>query len=217
MNRNRFAVLAPGFEHLSYPLDRHDAAEGASFAERSEQFIFSRARSEPHAQMALVCAEGLSEHASEPVGYVCAQEGEIFVVSRSSGRKGMEIARDERKAFSTAIVKRLAALHTEGLGCGGLSPEVVEFAGREAKLLNPSKIFALHEGETTFYEAVSTLRALVSSGVSSETDLPRLASAYLSHSPVCRHEIAQHLQKKGKSGSAKDGLVNSAMRIIPFF
>ena len=50
-----------------------------------------------------------------------------------------------------------------------------------------------------------------------EEDLPRLASAYLSHSPVCRHEIVQHLQKKGKGGSAKDELVKSAVKIIPFF
>ncbi len=217
MNRNRYAVLAPGFEHLSYPLDRHDAAEGASFAERSDRFSFSRAQSEPHAQMALVSSEGLSEHTSEPVGYVCGEAGEIFVVCRSSGRKAREIAQDERKAFSTAVMKRLAALHTQGFGCGGLSPEAVEFSGREAKLLNPSQLFALHEGETTFYEAVSTLRALVSSGVAREGDLPRLASAYLSHSPVCRHEIIQHLQKKGKRGTAKDELVKSAEKIIPFF
>ncbi|MFA6908188.1 MAG: hypothetical protein WC263_05170 [Candidatus Micrarchaeia archaeon] len=217
MNKNRFAVLAPGFEHLSYPLDRHDAAEGASFAERSEQFSFSRAESEPHAQMALVCSEGLSDHTSEPVGYVCGEGGEIFVVCRSSGRKAHEVAQDERAAFSAAVVKRLAALHTEGLGCGGLSPETVEFSGKEAKLLNPSRLFALHEHETTFYEAVSTLRALVSSGVARESDLPRLASAYLSHSPVCRHGVVQHLQKKGKEGTAKDELVKSAMRIIPFF
>ncbi|MFA6327904.1 MAG: hypothetical protein WCY41_00475 [Candidatus Micrarchaeia archaeon] len=217
MGSNRFAVLAQGFEHLSYPLDRHNAAEGASFAERSEQFSFSRAQSEPHAQMALVCSEGLSEHTAEPVGYVCAQQGEIFVVCRSCGRKGKAIARDERKAFSAAVVKRLAALHTQGFGCGGLSPGAVEFSGREAKLLNPSQVFALHEGETTFYEAVSTLRALVSSGMSSEADLPRLASAYLSHSPVCRHEIAQHLRKKGNRAAPKDALVQSAMKIIPFF
>ena len=217
MNKNRFAVLAPGFEHLSYPLDRHDAAEGAAFAERSEQFSFSRAESEPHAQMALVSAGGLSEHTSEPVGYVCSGQGEIFVVCRSSGRKAREIAQGERRAFSTAVVKRLAALHTGGFGCGGLSPEAVEFAGKQAKLLNPSRLFALQEGETTFYEAVSTLRALVSSGVASECDLPRLASAYLSHSPVCRHEVAQHLQKKGRKGTAKDELVKSAMKIIPFF
>ena len=214
---NRFAVLLPEFEHLSYPLGKGNAAEGHSFSDRNEHFSLSRAQSEPHAQMALVSAEGLSEHTSEPVGYVCAQEGEIFVVCRSSGRKAREIARDERAAFSAAVMKRLAALHTQGFGCGGLSPEAVEFAGKEAKLLNPSQLFALHEGETTFYEAVSTLRALVSSGVSSEADLPRLASAYLSHSPVCRHEITQHLQKKGKRGKAKDELVKSAMRIIPFF
>jgi len=217
MNKNRFAVLAPGFEHLSYPLDRHDAADGSCFAERSEQFGFRRAQSEPHAQMALVCSEGLSEHTSEPVGYVCAQQGEIFVVCRASGKKGREIARDERAAFSVAVMKRLAALHTAGLGCGGLSPDGVEFAGREAKILNPSQVFALQEDETTFYEAVSTLRSLVSSGAASESDLPRLASAYLSHSPVCRHEIARHLQSKGKKGSASDELVKSAIKIIPFF
>jgi hypothetical protein len=217
MNKNRFAVLAQGFEHLSYPLDRHDAAEGSSFTERSEQFSFSRAQSEPYAQMALVSAGGLSEHTAEPVGYVCAEQGEIFVVCRASGKKGKEIAQDERKAFSYALVKRLAALHTQGFGCGGLSPATVEFAGKEAKLLNPSQLFALHEGETTFYEAVSTLRALVSSGVASEAELPRLASAYLSHSPVCRHEIVLHLQKKGKSTAPKDALVDAAMKIIPFF
>ena len=214
---NRFAVLLPEFEHLSYPLGKGNAADKHSFSDRNERFSLSRAQSEPHAQMALVSAEGLSEHTAEPVGYVCAEQGEIFVVCRSCGRKGREIAQDERAAFSTAIVKRLASLHTQGFGCGGLSPEAVEFTGKEAKLLNPSQIFALHEGETTFYEAVSTLRALVSSSVAKETDLPRLASAYLSHSPVCRHEIVQHLQKKGKKGSAKDELVKSAMKIIPFF
>ena len=214
---NRFAVFAPGFEHLSYPLGRSSAEEGQSFSDRNERFSLSRAESEPHAQMALVSAEGLSEHTAEPVGYVCAEQGEIFVVCRSSGGKAHEVARGERAAFSAAVVKRLAALHTGGLGCGGLSPETVEFFGKEAKLLNPSRLFALHEGETTYYEAVSTLRALVSSGVASEADLPRLASAYLSHSPVCRHEIAQHLQKKGNKGKAKDELVKSALKIIPFF
>jgi hypothetical protein len=114
-------------------------------------------------------------------------------------------------------MKRLASLHTQGFGCGGLSPGAVEFTGNEAKLLNPSQLFALHENETTFYEAVSTLRALVSSGVARESELPRLASAYLSHSPVCRHEIVQHLQKKGRKGKAKDELVESAMKIIPYF
>ena len=214
---NRFAVLLPEFEHLSYPLGKGNAADKHSFSDRNEHFSFSRAQSEPHAQMALVSAEGLSEHTVEPVGYVCAEQGEIFVVCRSSGKKGREIAQDERAAFSIAMVKRLAALHTQGFGCGGLSSEAVEFSGKEAKLLNPSQMFALHEGETTFYEAVSTLRALVSEGVASEADLPRLASAYLSHSPVCRHEITQHLQKKGKSETPKEALVQAAMKIIPFF
>ena len=212
---NRYAVLLPEFERLSYPLGRGNAADGHSFSDRGERFTLCRAQSEPHAQMALVSAEGLSEHAAEPVGYVCAQDGEIFVVCRASGRR--EIARDECAAYSLAVVKRLASLHTHGLGCGGLSPGAVEYCGREAKLRSPSQIFALHEGETTFYEAVSTLRALVSSSYATEADLPLLASAYLSHSPVCRHEIVQHLQKKGKKGNAKNELVKSAMKIIPFF
>ena len=212
---NRYAVLKPEFEHLSYPLGRGDAVDGHSFSERNERFLLSRAQSEPHAQMALVSAEGLSEHAAEPVGYVCAEEGAVFVVCRTPGRK--EIARDECAAYSLAVVKRLARLHTAGLGCGGLTPDAVAYCGREAKLLNPSRIFALTDDDSVYYEAVSTLRALVSSSYASEADLPGLARAYLSHSPVCRHEIARHLQKKGKKGAAKDELVKSAMRLIPFF
>lgn len=214
---NRFAVLAQGFEHLSYPLDRHNAAEGASFAERSEKFSLSRAQSEPHAQMALASAEGLSEHAAEPVGYVCAEAGEIFVVCRNSGRAGKSLARDEGSAFSQAIVKRLAMLHSQGFGCGGLSPDAVEFCGKEAKLLNPARIFALADGDSIYYEAVSTLRALVSSGVASEADLPRLASAYLSRSPVCRHEISEHLGKKGVRAKPAQALADAARRFALYF
>ena len=214
---NRFAVLLPEFEHLSYPLGKGNAEDGHSFSDRDERFSLSRAESEQHAQIAITASDWLAGHSLQPVGYVCAEQGEIFVVCRASGKKGMEIARDERKAFSNAVVKRLASLHTQGFGCGGLSPETVGFSGKEAKLLNPSQIFALHDNETTFYEAVSTLRALVSSGMSSEADLPRLASAYLSHSPVCRHEVAQHLRKKGNRAAPKEALVQSAMKIIPFF
>ncbi len=214
---NRFAVLAPGFEHLSYPLDRHNAAEGFSFAERSEQFSFSRAQSEPHAQMALVSAEGLSEHASEPVGYVCGEHGEIFVVCRTSGKAAASLAADERTAFSHAVVKRLASLHSQGFGCGGLSPDAVEFSGREVKLLNPSSVFALMDGDSIYYEAVSTLRALVSAGMAKEGELPKLASAYLSHSPVGRHEISEHLKKKKVRAPPAQALADAAKRFVPYF
>jgi hypothetical protein len=212
---NRYAVLLPEFQHLSYPLGRGNAVDGHSFSERSERFLLSRAQSEPHAQMTLVSSEGLSEHASEPVGYVCAEAGEIFMVCRSSGRK--EVARDECDAYSLAVVRRLAALHTQGFGCGGLSPDAVEYCGREAKLLHPSRIFALTDDDLVYYEVVSTLRALVSSSYAKEGDLPKLASAYLSYSPVCRHEIAQHLQKKGKAAKPRGALVEAAMKIIPYF
>jgi len=214
---NRFAVLAPGFEHLSYPLDRHNAAEGATFSERSERFSFSRAQSEEHAQMALVASDGLSEHAAEPVGYVCAQEGEIFVVCRNSGRGRKALASDEAGAFSLAVVKRLATLHSQGFGCGGLSPDAVEFCGKEAKLLSPSSVFALTDGDSLYYEAVSTLRSLVSAGVANEMELPLLASAYLSHSPVCRHEISEHLKKKGSAASPARALAEAAKRFAPYF
>ena len=82
---NRFAVFAPGFEHLSYPLGKGNAVDKHSFSDRNERFSLSKAQSEPHAQMALVSATGLSEHTSEPVGYVCAEQGGIFVVCKNSG------------------------------------------------------------------------------------------------------------------------------------
>ncbi|MFA6214719.1 MAG: hypothetical protein WC717_05585 [Candidatus Micrarchaeia archaeon] len=214
---NRFAVLLPEFERLSYPLGKGNAADGHSFEDRDERFTLGRAESEQHAQIALTASDWVASHSSEPVGYVCDGQGGIFVVCRTSGKKGSQLARDERAAFPLALVKRLAALHTEGFGCGGLSPDAVEFFGSEAKILNPSRIFALDEGETTFYEAVSTLRSLVSSGAAQEEDLPRLASAYLSYSPVCRHEVVQHLQKKGRRMPPREALVDAAMRIIPYF
>jgi len=214
---NRFAVLAQGFEHLSYPLDRHDAAEGSTFSERSLSFTLGRSQSETHAQMALVSADGLSEHAAEPVGYVCAQEGEIFVVCRNVGRAGKSLASDELGAASLAIVKRLAMLHSQGFGCGGLSPDAVEFCGKEAKILNPSRIFALADGDSIYYETVSTLRAIASAGAASEKELPRLASAYVSHSPVCRHEISEHLKKKGVRAPPAQALADAAIKLVPYF
>lgn len=214
---NRFAVLAPGFEHLSYPLGRHPACEGHSFSERSERFTLARAQSEEHAQMALVSADGLSEHSSEPVGYVCSEKGEVFVVCRNSGRSGQSVAQDERVAFSLAIMERLATLHSQGFGCGGLSPEAVEFSGRGAKLLNPSSLFALTDADSVYYEAVATLRALASSGIARKPELPLLAFAYLSHSPVCRHEVSEHLRKKKVRAAPARALADAASKLVPYF
>jgi hypothetical protein len=214
---NRFAVLAPGFEHLSYPLGRRDACEGQSFSERSELFTLARAQSEEHAQMALVSAEGLSEHSAKPVGYVCSEKGETFLVCKNSGREGKSVAPDERAALSFAVMERLAMLHSQGFGCGGLSPEAVEFAGREAKLLNPSLLFALTEEDSVYYEAVATLRALASSGMARKSDLPLLASAYLSHSPVCRHGVSEHLRKKKVRAQPAAALADAAKKLVPYF
>jgi hypothetical protein len=167
--------------------------------------------------MSLLASDFLSEHTCEPVGYVCSGEGEMFVVCRSEGRSGKGLAGEDRLAFPIAVVRRLASLHSQGFGCGGIAPDAVEFSGKEAKLFNPSKIYALQEGDSPYYEAVSTLRALVSSGAAKVGDLPRLASAYLSYSPVCRHGIFEHLQRKGINSSLHQALAGEAKRFAAYF
>jgi len=167
--------------------------------------------------MALVSADGLSEHSTEPVGYVCSEKGEVFLVCKNSGREGKSVAPDERTAFSLAVMERLALLHSQGFGCGGLSPGAVEFTGKEAKLLNPSSLFALAEGDSVYYEAVATLRALASSGMARKPELPLLAFAYLSQSPVCRHGVSEHLRKKKVRAPPAAALADAASRLVPYF
>lgn len=196
---NRYAVLAPGFEHLSYPLGKRDASENKNFSERKQEFIVRRVESKTHAEMIVGSSDWLSNHAALPVGYVGDDKGEVFVVCSTSGKKyGPEDMSDqERRDYSCAVIARLAALHSEGFGCGGLSPEAIDYSRKQARLSDPSKIFALIDSDSLFFEAVATLRSLAGSGYAKKSELCYLASVYLSASPVCRQGVVSHLKRKG--------------------
>jgi hypothetical protein len=209
---NRHAVLKPKFEHLSYLLDRHSAANGVSFSAQGEEYSFFPVSSETHAQIILGASDWVAIHASEPVGIVRSGEGKQFLLCRTSGRKANELSKEERSAFSQKIVGRLAALNSQGFSCGGLSPDAVMFTGKEAKILNPSSIYALDEEDSPFYDAVVALRRLVSDGMVGIDMLGTYADAYLSSSPVCRHETAKHLQKKGQKDKPREALVKAAKK-----
>ncbi len=217
---NRYAVLAAGFEHLSYPLGKNPSSHCLQFSERRADFMLHRVQSAEQAKMVVGAEDFLSEHCSLPVGYVKSEEGEVFVVSRLSGKPldASVLADEERVAFSVSVMRRLAALHSQGFGCGGISPEAVSYSGKEAKLRDPSSVFALDESDSLFYEAVATMRALAGRGFAKKSDLPRLASVYLSSSPVCRHGVASHLSrlKANRHYHARE-LAAHATRLLAYF
>lgn len=217
---NSFAVLSEEYEHLSFPLGRHEAAEGMEFSERKERFALHKAQSEGDAKIALLASSAVSEHASLPVGYVQDSQGGIFVVCKRGGRKvispSSELEGQLKRGFSSAIISRLASLHSSGLGCGGIRPDAVELSDGGAKLLNPAAIFAFTEGEPAFYEVACTLRALAASGFASQGELAQLASEYLSYSPVCRHYVASHAKKKGHKGRLSVFLADSARKYLAY-
>jgi len=217
---NRYAVLAAGFEHLSYPLGKNSASHNQRFSERNENFVLHRAQSEEHAKMIIAAGEGLSEHCALPVGYVGSEEGEVFVVSKFSRRQSPAnaLSAEERLEFCGSVMRRLASLHSQGFGCGGLSPDAMEFSGREAKLLDPSAVFALDESDSLFYEAVATLRSLAGAGLAKKRELPMLASTYLSASPCCRQGVAAHLSKQGVQHHMHSReLAAHAVRMMAYF
>lgn len=216
---NRFAVLAEGFEHLSYPLGNSEAADRLVFSERKERFGLHRVQSETDAEIAVGSSDALCEHASLPVGYVLAESGQFFLVCRRGGRTAdaRELPDEEKAGLSLSIMRRLAALHSSGLGCGGLSPDAVEFSGSEARLLDAGRIFAAGEEDQLFFEAVSTMRALLGSGFARKSEFPRLAAAYLSGSPACRDAVHSHMRRKGLNGSQNAVLCNAAARYAAYF
>jgi hypothetical protein len=217
---NRFAVLSEGFEHLSYPLGRQDASDGQVITERNSQFVLGKANSESEARAAVEASGTISRHASVPVGFVSCPKGNIFVVSLLSGKgaSASDFADDsERRSFCQSVVARLGSMHTDGLGCGGLTPDAVEFSGEGAKLKNASALFALTESDSIFYEAVSTLRALAGKGFAKESELEMLASAYLSCSPVCRHGVVQHMESKRIAGMPHKALADAARKYLRYF
>lgn len=207
---DRFAVLQQGFERLSYPLGKCEPEDKLVFSEGREKFVLHRLQSETQAEMAVGASGFLEAHASAPVGYVGSEKGEFYLVCK----KG---AASASKEIAVSVVKRLAALHTLGFGCGGLDPDAVEFSQGQAVLSDPSRIFALTESDSLFYEAVATLRSLVSRKHAKKSDLPGLARAYVSHSPVCRHGVRQHMEKKGMKGSPAAALADSAKRFAGYF
>jgi hypothetical protein len=215
---NRFAVLSEEYEHLGFPLGRHEAAEGMQFSERKERYSLHRAQSEGEAKIALLASSAMEEHASLPVGYVQDSQGGIFMVCKRGGRKVIsppdELEGQLKRGFCSAVISRLASLHSQGLGCGGIKPDAVELSDGGAKLLNPSAIFVLEGESPAFYEAACTLRALVASGFALQGELAQLASEYISSSPACRHAIASHARKKGCKGRLSAFLADSASKYL---
>ncbi len=194
---NRFAVLTTEFEHLSYPLGSTNAKDKQHFREQQDEFMLHKVCSQTQAEMLVGSSDWLSEHASVPVGFVSNKENELFIVCQSGKRiDPAQASRQERVSACLAVISRLCKMHSQGFGCGGLSPEAMEFSGESAKLLDPSKIFALNENDSLFYEAAATLRALVGNGFAKVSDLDSLAFAYFSASPVCRHAVLSHIDEK---------------------
>lgn len=209
---DRFAVLQEGFERLSYQLGKCEPADKLVFSDGKERFRLHRANSEIQAEMAVGASDFLSQHAAFPAGYLSDENGEVFLVCRSGGARA-----SAKKEAALAIVLRLALLHTQGFGCGGLNAGEVEFSQGEALLSDPSKIFALNESDPLFYEAVSTLRSIVSSDYARKKELRALARAYVSSSPVCRHAVRSHMESKGAKGSAASYLALTAEKFARYF
>lgn len=213
---SRFAVLLPEYEQLSYNIGKIELKEEQKMSSGNEVFYLNKADSEQHAQLSLVSSEFLANHAREPVGYVCSEEKEFYFVSKAFGIESRAFLGRWDYGLSSAIIRRLADLHTQGLGCGGIKPEDVEFLGKEAKLRNPGKVFALYDQESAYYEAVATFASLAKHGFAGKEELAALLSEYLSYSPVCRHEILEHQKKKGR-GKAIDAFVENAIKMSYYF
>jgi hypothetical protein len=216
---NRFAVLAEGFERLSYPLGRRDAAHGQEIEEQGRRYVLCRAESEQHAEMAVGASDWVANHSSEPVGFVCGSKGEFYLVCRNEGRRltpgaieGM--GTEERLRLAVSVVRRLSMLHSQGIGCGGLRPSKMEFRGREAKLSDPSTLFTFtgEDGHAAYFEAVATLSAVVSEGLASANDLERLSLEYLRSSPVCRQAVSSYLGQKKSGEKPHRALAKAAIK-----
>lgn|GEM_PF-892970 len=197
---NHSAILAEGFECLSYPLSRQVATEGGAFSHKGEWFVFGRAPSRGEAEMAVVASDSLAKHAAAPIGIVKGMCGGFFVVSRARGKfetgsSAAQLPPSKRRAFASAVIFRLASLHSGGFGCGGLSQDAVEYSQGSARLLNPSRIFALVDGDAPFFEVACTIRSLAADGFVSEGEITRLCYEYLSHSPVCRAIVSSHCSR----------------------
>lgn len=208
----RFAVLQQGFEQLSYALGKCEPENGLSFSEGQDLFRLHKVQSEVQAEMAIAASGFLSQHASLPAGYLSDEKGEVYLVCRPGRPRAAA-----KKEAALAMVLRLAELHTQGFGCGGLDASEAGFSQGAALLSDPSRIFALSDSDSLFCEAVSTLRSIVSAGFAGRGELPSLARAYLSASPVCRHAVRSHMDGKGVKGSAAGYLAKMAEKYANYF
>ncbi|MCX8174765.1 MAG: hypothetical protein N3E51_00990 [Candidatus Micrarchaeota archaeon] len=215
---NRFAVLAEGFERLSYPLGACSSYDKQEIYFNREEYVLHRLEGEAQARMLLGSADWISSHASLPVGFVQNASGS-FIVCRPRGKKpsSSEMDKNQRREYSLAVMLRLAQLHSEGFGCGGIWPHETFYFRKEVFLSNPASIFALCEQDSLFHEAAVTLRRLLCAGFASQARLSALAGAYLSHSPVCRNEVRAYLESKKSEVLPAEALAAAARKYAALF
>ncbi|MCX8196716.1 MAG: hypothetical protein N3G80_00130 [Candidatus Micrarchaeota archaeon] len=212
-----FAVFLEGFEHLSYPLGKEDTPQ--EFESRKEAFFLVKVGSELEAQSFVAACDAIQKHASVPVGYLF-KGGEFFLVckQRKSARKQQTfITPEEKRQLAEKIILRLAEIHSEGLCCGGISPEAIEYAEKKVFLSDPSRLSASTEANEMFFEVISTLCLLKKHKLASEKDFGRLASIYLSFSPICRDAVYSYSIQKSKKGSLKEIIVRCAAKYSSYF
>ncbi|VVB98711.1 Uncharacterised protein [uncultured archaeon] len=138
------AHLRKGKEKASYPIGKILAEHFIGGGEKGN-LLLQPVESEIVAEMILQGFED-SEHTITPIGtMVDPNTNRVFSVCQTRGKsiKKLSLSRQEKLDCSKAIMKRLAALHTDGLGCGGLNLDSVVFIGKEAKVKNPGRFYAL--------------------------------------------------------------------------
>ncbi|MEM4554508.1 MAG: hypothetical protein QXT25_01515 [Candidatus Anstonellaceae archaeon] len=212
----RFLVLSEGFEHLSYPLGKEKLP--AEFEHNKERFFLLKAASELEAQAIVAAAEELQQHTALPVGYLFS-EGAFYLVCRRKGKKpkAEEMAPVQRFSFALAAIRRLAAIHSQGLCCGGLPADAVEFSGNQVFLSDPTRLCAEAGAHEMFFEAAATLALLKSKEFALQSQLGQLAWEYISFSPICRHAVCFYVKDKGMPFSPKEALVQAAAKYSSFF
>ncbi|MEM4634164.1 MAG: hypothetical protein QW275_03350 [Candidatus Anstonellaceae archaeon] len=217
---NSYAVLSCGFEGLSYPLGWLEPSDKLAFVHNKQEFMLHKVKSTTEAEMIIGSSDWISLHASLPVGYVENYKRETFIVCLVYGKKPSpnEMSEQERRTYCSAVMQRLSALHSQGFGCGGISPKGIDYFRKEAKLKDPSQIFALDDSVSLFFEVAVTLRSLAREGYAKSEELEYIASIYLSSSPVCRDGVQSHLKSKGIPSSKPNlALAQTALRFLQCF
>ncbi|VVC02297.1 Uncharacterised protein [uncultured archaeon] len=220
---NKSVSLRAGFEHLSYQLGRLPARQGMVLASNRESFSLDSIENEILGEMPLGVDE-LCEHASLPVGYVQGRSGALFMIFQlrgklvQSGKKADKALTEyERGRTASAVVERLAKLHSAGFACGGLKASDVEMSDGNALVKNASRIVAMDAGDSLFHEAAYTLHSLKAAGLANARQLRKLAREYLSHSPITRNSVEAHLKEKKLSGRPHEELASAAERFGLYF